>query len=131
SFLNCTKYPPSLVFLLMTLGPALLALVWFERESLPRACQPLLVFGRVPLFYYLLHFLVIRGTAAAAGLLARHGGSKILDLQFGTHDHSSGFRPGLVGIYLVWALVVLAIYPACRWFADVKRRHHGGLLSYL
>ena len=131
SFLNCTKYPPSVLFLLMTLGPSLLALAWFERASLPRAWRPLLVFGRVPLFYYLLHFTVIRGGAVAAGLMARHAGGRIVDLQLGTHDHSSGFRLGLPGVYLVWVLVVLAIYPACRWFAEVKRRHTSSLLSYL
>jgi uncharacterized membrane protein len=131
SFLNCTKYPPSLLFLLMTLGPSLLVLAWFERASIPRACQPLLVFGRVPLFYYLLHFLVIRGGAVAAGLIASHAGSKIVDLHLGTHDRSSGVRLGLPGVYLVWVVVVLAMYPACRWFAEIKRRHKSRLLSYL
>jgi len=130
SFLNCTKYRPSLLFLLMTLGPAMLALAWFERLSGHKACRPLVVCGRVPLFYYLLHFFVIRGAAGVAALAA-HASNKSLQLSLSTHDHASGFRVGLPGVYLTWALVVLAVYPACRWYAGVKRRHKTGLLSYL
>jgi len=65
SFLNLTKYPPSLLFLLMTLGPAFLLLAWFERTGTPKVLRPLLVIGRVPMFYYLLHIPVIHAWPAS------------------------------------------------------------------
>jgi len=110
SFINCTKYPPSLLYLLMTLGPALIILACLERET-PRFLQPVLVFGRVPLFYYLLHLPLIHGLA----VLVRQGGP--------------GYN--LPVVYAVWISVIGVLYPVCRWFANVKRRRREAWLSYL
>lgn len=128
SFLNCQKYPPSLQFVLMILGPAIMFLAFADR--LPRwAARPLATFGRVPLFYYLLHFVLIHTLAVVLALV-----------QFGRADWLFGGQPpeapagseySLPWIYLIWAGVVIVLWPACRWFAGVKRRHPDGWLSYL
>jgi uncharacterized membrane protein len=129
SFLNCNKYPPSLSFLLMTLGPALLALGFMEgRDYLGKGF--FLVFGRAPLFYYMLH-LYLAHAGGIALLMGYHGLEKY-------RAHSNGFGMpaemlfGLPVVYLATALVVIALYPLCRWFADLKRRHRDWWwLSYL
>ena len=134
SFLNCHKYPPSLLYLLMTLGPALLALAVLDRGT-PRWLKPVLVFGRVPLFYYLLHLPLIHGLAVLASYL--HYGQA--NWWFGNPPqgpNTPNLRPSDYGyslpiVYLVWLGVVLALYPFCRWFAEIKRRRREPWLSYL
>jgi len=130
SFVKCVKYPPSLCFLLMTLGPALLLLAAFDRK-VPALLRPLLVFGRAPLFYYLLHLPLIHTLAIVVNLL-RLGRANWL---YGPQPEGvppppeSGF--GLPGVYF-FALIVLAIlYPACQWFAGYKRRSNAAWLDYI
>lgn len=127
SFLNCTKYPPSLCYLLMTLGPGLILLVLLERRT-PVVLRPLLAFGRVPMFYYLLHIPLIHGLANA-WFLQKYG---FADFNV---DNPAKMPPdaggGIVLVYLVWIGVILLLYPACRWFAGVKRRRREAWLSYL
>ena len=118
SFLNCSKYPPSLCFLLMTLGPALLLLALFDRGT-PRWLRPLLVFGRAPLLFYLLHLPLIHGLALLVNALRYHG----------TPPPDAGFS--LAGVWLLWPLIVLLLYPVCRRFAEFKRTHRQVWLSYL
>jgi uncharacterized membrane protein len=127
SFLNTTKYPASLLFLLMTLGPALLALAAFERAT-GVAARFFVLFGRVPLFYYILHLFVIHAAALALGTLAGFAPRQFMAVWVGLPD---GWGYGLPVIYLVWAGVILALYPACRWFATVKSRRRDPWLSYL
>jgi uncharacterized membrane protein len=132
SFLNCTKYPPSLLYLLMTLGPAVMALALFDRPPGPLA-RPVVTFGRVPLFFYLLHIALIHGGAVLCDWL-RFGWSPLAaagpwEVRPDAVPESYGLSLPLV--YLVWVLVLLILYPPCRWFAEVKRRHPGGWLSYL
>ena len=134
SFMNCHKYPPSLLYLLMTLGPALLVLAALDRGMFGWL-KPLLVFGRVPLFYYLLHLPLIHGLAVLASYWA-YGRA---DWWFANPPEGPDapiLRPadygyGLPVVYLVWIGVVLVLYPVCRWFAGVKRRRHDPWLSYL
>lgn len=127
SFVNCQKYPPSLLFLLMTLGPAILLLGWLEGKDLARA-RPLVVFGRVPLFYYLVHLLVIH-LGACVAQYARYGA------VFPEYGPEAGLPAdygfGLPIIHAVWIAVVVLLYPACRWFEGVKRRRREAWLSYL
>ena len=125
SFLNTTKYPPSLAFLLMTLGPALLALAYFDLAEL-KPSNPLVVFGRVPLFYFVIHFYAAHATAVVLAWL-RYGRAS---LTFAFHPVPSmggprelfpaGFGYDLWVVYVVWALIVMGLYPACRWFARIK-----------
>ena len=136
SFLNCTKYPGSLDFLLMTLGPALLVLAWFDRLAFKPA-NPLVVFGRVPMFYFILHFYLIHALTVFAAWL-RYGNSAAkfvfnpLPSMGGPRElFPTDFGYSLWTAYGVWLLVVILLYPVCRWFANVKGRRRDWWLSYL
>jgi uncharacterized membrane protein len=133
SFLNTTKYPPSLLFLLMTLGPALVFLGLVDRRT-PWLLQPALLIGKVPLFYYLLHFALIHLLAVATCYL-RYGSAHWMfespDLAHYPFTAPPGWGYSLPVIYLVWAFVVIAMYPLCRWFAALKQRRSDAWLSYL
>jgi uncharacterized membrane protein len=119
SFLNCEKYPPSLLFLMMTLGPALTLLGAFEhaRAALARV---LAVFGQVPFFFYVVHIYLLHALAVAAGFA-----------MTGTLASNPEIGLGLAGIYLVWLVAVVMLYPLCRWFAGLKERGSGWWWSYL
>jgi uncharacterized membrane protein len=124
SFLNCAKYPPSLLYLGMTLGPAFCALAWMDRPLGPWA-RRVALYGRVPLFYYALHLYLIHTVAIA---LAWHelGGDAVM------HRFPNGAPVySLPAVYAFWVSFVLVLYPACRWFADVKRRSQAAWVSYL
>jgi len=117
SFLNTTKYPPSLCYLLMTLGPGMMLLAWFEGGIAARL-RPLRVFGQVPFFYYLLHIPLIHGLAWLTNF-ARFGRGDFSPIN-GQPPPTAGFS--LLTTYIVWALIVAGLYLPCRWFADLKRR---------
>ncbi len=133
SFLNVTKYPPSLLFLLMALGPALLILRALDSGT-PRLLAPALVFGRVPLFYFLLHLPLIHLIAVV--VCYWQNGAIYWMFQspnLGAYPFTAppGWGLSLPSIYLLWVLVVVMLYPACRWFASVKQRRTDAWLSYL
>lgn len=133
SFLNTSKYPPSLLFLLMTLGPALVFLGLVEGRT-PRILKPALVIGKVPLFYYVLHFSLIHLLAVAVCGL-RYGSAHWMfespDLEHYPFTAPPGWGFSLPAIYLAWAFVVIVMYPLCRWFAALKQRRSDAWLSYL
>jgi len=133
SFLNTTKYPPSLLFLLMTLGPTML-LLWSLDRGTPRSLRPVLLIGKVPLFYYLLHFFLIHLLAVLV-CCVRYGSAHWMfespDLANYPVSAPPGWGYSLPVVYLVWAFVVLAMYPLCRWFAALKERRNDAWLSYL
>jgi uncharacterized membrane protein len=134
SFLNCEKYPPSLLYLLMTLGPAIIALALFERTTHPLS-RPFVTLGRVPLFFYLLHLVVIHALAVAFAY-ARYGQADWMFKNVSVPSNSvlpypQGYGYNLGIVYAIWLGVVLLVYPACGWFANVKRRHREAWLSYL
>jgi hypothetical protein len=134
SFLRCTKYPPSLDFLLMTLGPAILLLAWLDRIKFS-AANPLIVFGRVPLFYFVVHLFVIHGLTIPMAFL-RYGKA---DFMLNPLPSMGGpmklFPPGfgydLWVVYAIWIAVVALLYPLCLWFARLKERRTDWWLSYL
>jgi uncharacterized membrane protein len=137
SFLNCTKYPASLDFLLMTLGPALLLLALYDRCAWKPA-NPLIVFGRVPLFYFVCHFYA--GHALAVLLAWHRYGRSASAFVFQPVPSMGGpsallppnFGYPLWAVYAAWILIVLLLYPLCRWFARVKAAHPSQRwLSYL
>ncbi len=133
SFLNTNKYPPSLLFLLMTLGPALLFL-WAVDGGTPQWLRPALVLGKVPMFYYLLHFPLIHLLAVGV-CYARYGQAHWMFesptiAQFPVTT-PPGWGYSLSVVYLIWVSVVLALYPLCRWFAGLKQRRSDAWLSYL
>jgi uncharacterized membrane protein len=131
-FLNTAKYPASLSFLLMTLGPLLLLLPLLERAR-GHLATALAVFGRVPLFFYLLHIPLIHLTALLLSWARQDGGSAWLigNHPVGVDSPPDGYQWGLGRLYLVWLLVVVALYGPCRWFAVLRARRRDSLLRYL
>jgi uncharacterized membrane protein len=133
SFLNTTKYPPSLLFLLMTLGPAMIFLRAVDRGT-PRMLRPALVIGKVPLFYYMLHFPLIHLLAVVVSY-ARYGSAHWMfespDLGHYPFSPPPDWGYPLPVVYLVWILVVAIMYPLCRWFAALKQRRRDVWLSYI
>ena len=134
SFLNCTKYPPSLAFLLMTLGPAFLIMAWLEGVRFSSK-NPLIVFGRVPFFYFVVHLALIHLVAVMlAGL--RYGWPSFLLLPPPSMGSPPQLFPDNYGyslgvVYVVWIAVILLMYPMCRWYAELKQRQHDWWLSYV
>jgi len=129
SVLNVSKYPPSLLYALVTLGPALLLLPAMERFG-GFAGEVLATFGRVPLFIYLLHLYAAH--AAAVALFLTEGFDYDQLRGFGAQvAPPAGLGLSLPATYAAWILIMAALYPACCWFANVKRRRHAWWLSYL
>lgn len=131
-FLNTSKYPASLSFLLMTLGPTIALLPLLERCRGP-VVRWLTVFGRVPFFYYMLHIPLIHALALVVSA-ARLG--SVTPWLFANHpmgqpEPPEGYTWTLWQLYLVWAVAVLLLYLPCRWFADLKARRSDRWLSYL
>ena len=132
AFLGTSKYPPSLDFLLMTLGPAITLLPLVENAK-GTVAHVLEVFGRVPLFYYILHIPLIHLSAVVVSLI-RTG--SVTPWMFANHPMNPGRAPdgymwGLGLLYLDWAICIALLYFPCKWFAGVKARSKNPLLSYL
>jgi uncharacterized membrane protein len=128
SVLNVEKYPPSLLYLMITLGPALVLLALFERARGSLA-DWITTFGRVPLLYYVAHIFLIHALAvAAAALMVGDVAWLFGGLPSGK---PAGYGLALPGVYAVWLVVVVALYPLCQWFADLKRRRSEWWWSYL
>ena len=130
--LNQNKYPASQLFLLMTLGPTI-ALMPFAKHVRGAVGRVLAVFGRVPLFYYLVHIPVIHAAAVVVSLV-REG--RVNPWLFGHHPMMpprvpDGYTWGLPLLYLVFAVVVALLYGPCRWFAGVKAQRPDGFVQYL
>src|SRR5262249_25873352 len=129
-FLNQRKYPASPLFLLMTLGPTI-ALIPFAERAHGWFARGLTAFGRVPMFYYLLHIPLIHALALVVYLLrdgAAHGE------RFVTAPYVSmppNQRWGLGLLYAVWLVAVAILYPLCRWYARVKAQRPGSWLRYI
>ena len=145
SFVNTTKYPPSLLFLLMTLGPAILALAWFESRNgspgplesgsqtiLGRGRNFFVTFGRVPLFFYLLQWPTAHTISIALHLAFGKPYSWLFQTPIGwfTAPHP-GIGFNLAVVYACWIAGVILLYPLCKWFAGVKQRRRDWWLSYL
>jgi uncharacterized membrane protein len=129
SILNVTKYPPSLLYALITLGPMLLLLPAMERLS-GAIGEAIATFGRTPLFFYILHLYV--ALAAGAALRFAQGFDFRTLAKLGSKETAlEGYGTNLFGVYFAWILIVAALYPACSWFARVKRRRSNWWLSYL
>lgn len=132
SFLNVTKYPPSLDFVLITLGPALLFLYAFERTH-NKLTDFAITFGRVPLFYYFLHVLIIH-LASMFAIMATGGSYKdrIFNKELFTSGRLAEVGFSLEVVYIAWICVVLILYPVCKWYMKYKLKNKDKWwLSYL
>jgi uncharacterized membrane protein len=127
SFVNCEKYPPSLLYLLMTLGPAILLLSMLEKPAGPAASK-VCVYGRVPFFYYVLHIPLVHGMAVVA-FYSRYGPAVFRYGPGNPPPPDFGFP--LPFVYVAWAVAVAILYVPCRWFAGLKARRRDRWLSYL
>jgi uncharacterized membrane protein len=128
SFINCEKYPPSLLYLSMTLGPALMLVAALERVRGPVA-DWIATFGRVPFFYYVVHIFLLHALAIAFAWATIGDIGWLFGSMAGRKPAAYGLS--LAGIYAVWLAVVVALYPLCRWFAGIKRRRTEWWWSYL
>jgi uncharacterized membrane protein len=128
SFIDCEKYPPSLLYLMMTLGPALILLALFECAH-GALVGVVTTFGRVPFFFYVVHVAFIH--ALAVGFAWITVGD--IGWTFGAFlsQKPASYGLGLPGVYIVWLCVVAALYPPCRAFAALKRRRREWWWSYL
>jgi uncharacterized membrane protein len=132
SFINCTKYPPSLLYTLMTLGPVLIILSWMEGKEL-NFLKPALVFGRVPLFYYVLHFYLIHTISLISYMVINDKSLSEVDFHFGNAFGGipTGWGYSLGIVYIAWISVVVALYPVCKWYNRYKSTHSYTWLSYV
>jgi predicted acyltransferase len=132
SFVNVTKYPVSLLYTLLTLGPVLMLLSALEKIK-TGVLQPFAVIGRVPLFYYILHFFLIH--AGAIVLYMIQTGKSLSEIDFHFNAGFGGIPPGygysLMWTYIVWITVVLVLYPVCAWYNRYKSTNHHWWLGYL
>lgn len=127
SFLSVNKYPPSLLYLLMTMGPAFLLLVAFQKSK-GFIVNKLAIFGKVPFFFFLIHVTVIHLFAVITAYILH----KPIDPFFTNEYGDLGFLGGLWATYLVWFIVIIALFPLCRWYAEFKKNHQANtILRYL
>ena len=130
SFINTTKYPPSLLYLCMTIGPALIVLAWIENVS-NFFTKVFVVFGRVPFLYYILHFYLLHLLCMGLFLLRGHTFEEGVNSTsiFKFVNVGEGYR--LLIVYFIWLCVVIALYPICKAFSRYKQTHKNWWLSYL
>ena len=133
SFINVTKYPPSLLYVLVTIGPALIALAVLERP-LNSVSNKIIVFGRVPFFYYITHRFLIHLFALIASVFSGyHWQDMILNNSVNSTPWLKGYGFNLITVYLVWIALIFILYPFCKRFERFKRTHNNKYwwLSYL
>lgn len=133
SFMNVQKYPPSLLFLCATVGPSLIFLALIKNTS-SRLARIITVFGRVPLFYFVVHFYILHIAAVVVYLSRGHtlaaGMAGVPGLPFKFAIPGEGYS--LAAVYGIWAAIVLLMYPLCKWYDKYKTRHkEKWWLSYL
>ena len=130
SFINTNKYPPSLMYTAMTLGPALIFLALTENIQ-NRITSIFSVYGRVPFFYYVIHFYLIHLLSMIGFFLSGCGAKDIVTPHFPFFFRPPHFGFQLWVVYAVWIFVVLILYPVCKWYDRYKSTHRQWWLSYL
>ena len=136
AFLNVQKYPPSLQFLLMTLGPSLLLLAGLDRRAVVargggRVVRFFLTYGRVPMMFYVAHIYLVHALAALVAWLFHQPAWWLLHGAMFLNDFPAGYGHDLPFVYLMWITITFALYVPCRWYAGVKARRKDWWLSYL
>jgi uncharacterized membrane protein len=123
SFLNTTKYPPSLQFLLMTMGPALFFLAVSEKTQ-NRITLPIITFGRVPFFFYIIHLYLIHALAALYLVYQGHEwNAYVISAEEIMSGRLGRFGVSLDTVYVIWIIVVVMLYPLCGWYMAYKESY--------
>lgn len=132
SFFNVTKYPPSLLYLLITLGPSLIVLSLAERFK-GKLFEIMVLFGKVPMFFYIIHIYWIHLLALLAVFLSGYDPElMIIDVWIGLVTELQGYGFSLGIVYLIWVFVVASLYPVCKWYWNYKKNNRKyWWLSYL
>jgi len=128
SYFNVTKYPPSLLYLCMTIGPGLILLAWLEHVK-AKWTNIVVIYGRVPMFYYLLHFFLIHMLCMIVFFATGRPISQADDGMMVFRPNDFGYSLGVV--YLIWIAVVAGLYPVCKWYSKYKASHTQWWLSYI
>ena len=126
SFLNAEKYPPSLSFLLMTLGPLAILLSVFDTVKSGFAAF-IEVFGRVPIFFYVIQFLLAHVLALILGLAQGFRVEQFLTFFW---RFPEGYGISLIWVFVTWLAVLALMYPLCEWYADLRAKGKSRFLSY-
>ncbi len=126
-FMNVSKYPPSLSFLLATMGPMAIVCAYADKWQ-GKVKDILVMFGRVPFMFYVAHFYLIHALSVVAGVMQGFEAHQFIHFFI---FYPEGYGISLLGVYGVWVLVCVMLYPLCKWFADLKSRRRDWWLSYL
>lgn len=130
SFLNLSKYPPSLDYIALTIGVAMIVLGLLDRIS-KNSFSFLRVFGRVPFFYYVVHLYFIHALAVILFVVQGYPSEDIAPQRSPFMFRPDHFGFGLPGVYVLWLAVILILYPLCKWFGNYKKTHDKWWLSYM
>ncbi|MDB5029994.1 heparan-alpha-glucosaminide N-acetyltransferase domain-containing protein [Mucilaginibacter sp.] len=130
SFLNTTKYPCSLLYLSMTIGPSLVLLASIETVK-NRFTSIIIVYGNVPFFYYVCHWYLIQTIHVIVFFAKGYSTSQIVNPKIPFLFSPAGFGFNLLGVYLIWLVVIVILYLPCRWFSKYKKTHQQWWLSYI
>ena len=130
SFMNVSKYPPSLLYTCLTLSAALLVLAFTEKTT-GKLADFFKVYGSVPFFYYVLHFYLIRAITIVVFFLQGYKTSQIADPKSPFLFTPPGFGLSIGYVYLLWLAIILLLYYPCKWFSNYKKTHKQWWLSYL
>lgn len=126
-FMNVSKYPASLLFFMITLGPMAILCAYADRWR-GWFKDTLVMFGRVPFAFYLSHFFLLHVMAVIYGVLT---GFDALQIRGSFSMYPADYGTGLVGVYVAWIIALAILYPFCKWMADIKKRRKDWWLSYL
>lgn len=130
SFINTTKYPPSLMYACMTIGPALILLSFIEGAQ-NKLASFFITFGRVPFFYYIIHFFLIHTLCLVAFYLSGYNNSQVADPASPFYFRPATFGFNLISVYGIWLLIIIIMYPLCKWYGNYKLSNRKWWLSYL
>ena len=132
SFFKVNKYPPSLLFMCITIGSALLFLALFENSN-NKFTRAISIYGRVPFFFYIIHFYLLHLLCmilfVARGHVFGEVTPAVFGIPFGFMIAGEGYS--LITVYVIWTVLVIGLYPLCKWFSDLKQRKNYWWLSYL